>query len=164
MKTLYLIRHAKSSWDFTELTDEKRPLMEKGIKRAKKVGSYLKENNIKADIIISSHANRAFHTAQIIAKRINYPEEKIIIDKKIYESGIDSLFNTIHGISNNCKSAILFGHNPTFTNIANYFLDEKIDNLPTSGLVCIEFETDNWNKIVNAPKLKNYIIRPKELK
>ena len=61
------------------------------------------------------------------------------------------------------NTIILFGHNPTFTNIANYFLDEKIDNLPTSGLVCIEFETDKWNTIASSPKLKNYVIRPKEL-
>jgi phosphohistidine phosphatase len=123
----------------------------------------LKEKNINADVIISSHANRAFHTAQIIAKKINYPQEKIIIDKKIYDLGIDNLFNTIFGISDEYNTLILFGHNPTFTNIANYFLDEKIDNLPTSGLVCIEFETDKWNTIATSPKLKNYVIRPKEL-
>jgi len=163
MKTLYIIRHAKSSWEFTNLSDEERPLIEKGIKRSKKIAKYLKGKNVKADIIISSHANRALNTAQIIAKKIDYPLEKIIIDKKIYGSGIDNLFNIIYGISNDYNSAILFGHNPTFTNIANYFLDEKIDNLPTAGLVCIEFDTDQWNKINTAPKLNNYIIRPKEL-
>ncbi len=163
MKSLYIIRHAKSSWDFTELSDEERPLIEKGMKRAKKIGNYLKDNNVKADIIISSHANRAFQTAQIIAKKIDYPQEKIKIDKKIYGTGIDNLFNTIFGISNDFKCAFLFGHNPTFTNIANYFLDERIDNLPTAGLVCVEFDTDNWNEIVNAIKLNNYVIFPKEL-
>ncbi|MFZ4739579.1 MAG: SixA phosphatase family protein [Bacteroidales bacterium] len=163
MKFLYFIRHGKSSWDFTQLTDEERPLIEKGIKRTKKIGNYLNKENIKADLIISSHANRAFNTAQIIAKKINYPQDKIIIDKKIYDLGIDNLFNTIFGISDEYNSVFIFGHNPTFTNIANYFLDEKIDNLPTSGLVCIEFETDKWNKIVTSPKLKNYMIRAKEL-
>ncbi|MFZ4398943.1 MAG: SixA phosphatase family protein [Bacteroidales bacterium] len=163
MKTLYIIRHAKSSWEFTNLSDEERPLIEKGIKRSKKIGKYLKEQNVKADIIISSHANRALNTAQIIAKKINYPEEKILIDKKIYGTGIDNLFNTIYGIPNEYKCAIIFGHNPTFTNIANYFLDEKIDNLPTSGLVCVVFETDKWNEIATANNLENYIIRPKEL-
>ncbi|NVN94951.1 MAG: histidine phosphatase family protein [Bacteroidetes bacterium] len=163
MKTLYLIRHAKSSWDFTQLTDEERPLIEKGIKRAKKIGKYLKEKNIKADLIISSHAIRAIHTAQIIAKKINYPEENIIIDKKIYASGIDNLFDTIFGIPNDFNCVILFGHNPTFTNIANYFLDIKIDNLPTSGLICVKFETDEWNEIIHAKKLENYVIFPKEL-
>jgi phosphohistidine phosphatase len=163
MKTIYFIRHAKSSWDFTELTDEERPLIEKGIKRAKKLGKYLREQNVNTDLIISSHATRAFETAQIIANKINYPPDKIIIDKKIYRIGIDNLFDTIFGISDEYSNIIIFGHNPTFTNIANYFLDEKIENLPPSGLVCIEFETDQWNKIINAPKLKNYVILPKEL-
>ena len=163
MKTLYLIRHAKSSWENSEHNDEERPLIEKGIKRAKKIGNYLKGKNVEADVIISSHANRALETAQIIAKKINYSKDKIIIDKKIYDSGIDNLFNIIYGTSNDYKCIILVGHNPTFTNIANYFLDEKIDNLPTAGLVCIEFETNQWNEIVNATKLKNYVIRPKEL-
>ncbi len=163
MKTIYFIRHAKSSWDFTELSDEERPLIDKGIKRAKKLGKYLREQNISTDMIISSHANRAFQTAQIIAKKINYPLDKIIIDKKIYGIGIDNLFDIIYGISDEYKTIILFGHNPTFTNIANYFLNEKIENLPPSGMVCIEFETDQWNNIVNAPKLKNYVILPKEL-
>jgi phosphohistidine phosphatase len=163
MKSLYFIRHAKSSWDFTELSDEKRPLIEKGIKRTKRIGNYLIANNIHADVIISSHACRALDTAKIIAKKIGYPENKIIIDSKIYGSGIDRLFTIIFGISNEFDTAFLFGHNPTFTNIANYFLDEKIENLPTSGLFCIQFDTNEWNTIINAPKLKNYIIRPKEL-
>ena len=163
MKSLYLIRHGKSSWDFPELSDEERPLIEKGIKRAKKIGKYLRNNNIKTDIIISSHANRAYETAQIIAKKIDYPQEKIIIDKKIYGSGIDNLFSIIFGIPNNYNCAILVGHNPTFTNFSNYFLEDKIDNLPTSGMVYVEFETDKWNEIVTSPKLKSYVIRPKEL-
>jgi phosphohistidine phosphatase len=163
MKTLYFIRHAKSSWDYPELSDEERPLIEKGIKRTKKIGNYLIANNIQTDVIISSHACRALDTAKIIAKKINYPENNIIIDKKIYGSSIDRLFTIIFGISNDKNTAFLFGHNPTFTNIANYFLDEKIDNLPTSALFCVQFDTDEWNAIINAPKLKNYIIRPKEL-
>jgi phosphohistidine phosphatase len=163
MKTLYFIRHAKSSWDFPELSDEERPLIEIGIKRTKKIGNFLAENNVKADIIISSHAVRALQTAKIIAKKINYPESNIIIDNKIYGSGIDRLFTTIYGISNEYNTAILFGHNPTFTNIANYFLDEKINNLPTSGLVCVEFDTDEWNTIVNVSRLNSFVIRPKEL-
>ncbi|MCX6229965.1 MAG: histidine phosphatase family protein [Bacteroidetes bacterium] len=163
MKTLYFIRHAKSSWDYPELSDEERPLIEKGIKRTSKIAHYLAENNVIADIIISSHAERALQTAKIIAKKINYQDNKIIIDKNIYGTNIDRLFTTIFSISNEYHTAIIFGHNPTFTNIANYFLDEKIDNLPTSGLVCVEFDTDEWNTIVNVSRLKCFVIRPKEL-
>lgn len=163
MKTLYFIRHAKSSWDFPQLADDERPLTEKGIKRTKKLGSYLGNNEILPELIISSYANRAFHTAQIIAKKIGFPEKDIKIDRSIYSSSIDNIFSIIFGISDNYNSIMLFGHNPTFTNLANYFIENKIENLPTSGFVSIEFETENWNEIANC-KIKNTtVIFPKEL-
>lgn len=163
MKTLYFIRHAKSSWDFPQLADDERPLTEKGIKRTKKLGSYLGNNEILPELIISSYANRAFHTAQIIAKKIGFPEKDIKIDRSIYSSSIDNIFSIIFGISDNYNSVMLFGHNPTFTNLANYFIENKIENLPTSGFVSIEFETENWNEIANC-KIKNTtVIFPKEL-
>jgi phosphohistidine phosphatase len=163
MKTLYFIRHAKSSWDFPQLADDERPLTEKGIKRTKKLGSYLGINEILPELIISSYANRAFHTAQIIAKKIGFPEKDIKIDRSIYSSSIDNIFSIIFGIPDNYNSVMLFGHNPTFTNLANYFIENKIENLPTSGFVSIEFETENWNEITNC-KIKNTnVIFPKEL-
>jgi len=163
MKALYIIRHAKSSWDYPQLSDEERPLNEKGIKRSNKLGNFLKSKDVLPDIMISSHANRAFHTAQLIAKKINFPEKNIIIDRSIYSSSVDNIFSIIFGISDNYNSVIMIGHNPTFTNFSNYFLDDKIDNLPTSGMVYFEFETDNWNEIITSTKLKNYLILPKEL-
>lgn len=163
MKTLYFIRHAKSTWDFPQLSDDERPLTEKGIKRTKKLGVFLNNKEILPDILISSHANRAFHTAQIIAKKIGFPEKNIKIDRSMYSSGIDNVFSIIFGITDNYNSAMLFGHNPTFTNLANYFLEEKIDNLPTSGFVCLQFETDNWNEIVNTKISNGYVIIAKNL-
>lgn len=163
MKTIYLIRHAKSSWDFPLLSDEERPLIEKGIKRTKKLGDYLKSKNIAPEIIFSSHANRAFNTAQIIAKKLNIPEANIKIDRKIYNSGIDEIFLIIFGLPEQFNSVMLFGHNPVFTNLVNYFSDEKIDNLPTSGFACIEIDTKNWNEILNTEVTNSYTIFPKKL-
>ncbi len=163
MKTLYFIRHAKSSWDFPQLSDDERPLIEKGIKRTKKLGDFLKEKEILPEIIISSHANRAFHTAQIIAKKIGYKEKNIKVDRSIYSSSIDNIFSVISGIPNSINSLMLFGHNPTFTNLANYFLENKIENLPTSGYACFEFETENWNEISDVKIVKSEIIFPKNL-
>ncbi len=77
MKTLYIVRHAKSSWDHPGLGDDQRPLLEKGKKRTKYVVDYFLENNINPDLIISSHAVRAFETAKIIATSLDYPENKI---------------------------------------------------------------------------------------
>ena len=79
MKTLYIVRHAKSSWDQAGLADHQRPLLEKGKKRTKRIIDYLLENNIKADLIISSHAVRALETARIIGYALNYPVDEIRI-------------------------------------------------------------------------------------
>ena len=161
MKTLYIVRHAKSSWDHPELSDHERPLLEKGKKRTKLVAGYLQENNIRIDRIISSYAVRAFETAKIIAVEINYPEDEIRIFEDIYYGDTDKLFDHLFRLPEKIQSVMLVGHNPTFTSLANSFLDEEIEWLPTSGIVCIEFKTDKWKKLHNAKKTVKFVITPK---
>lgn len=163
MKTLYIVRHAKSSWDHPGLADHERPILEKGIKRTQLVCDYLVENNYNADLIISSHAVRARQTASVIADGLNYPEENIQISSSIYHGDIDALFDQLFELPNDVKSVMIFGHNPTFTSFANYFLQRKIDWLPTSAIVCIEFETDKWEHIANARKKAKFVITPRLL-
>ncbi|MBN2172558.1 MAG: phosphohistidine phosphatase SixA [Bacteroidales bacterium] len=163
MKILYIVRHAKSSWDHPGLSDHERPLLEKGKKRTKKVIDFLLEKNIQVDLIISSYAVRAFETATIIAKALKYPEEQIQKSTNIYHGDVDNLFNHFYDLSDNVKSLMLVGHNPTFTNFANYFMDEKIDWLATSGIVCIEFKTDSWENILQAEKKTKFVITPKKM-
>jgi len=150
MKTLYIVRHAKSSWDHAGLADHERPLLEKGEKRTKLICDYLLEKDIKVDLILSSHAVRAFETAKIIANALNYPEDNIQISEDIYHSNIDILLSHLFETSDDINSVMMFGHNPTFTYFANYFLKDKLDWLPTSGVVCVEFKTDQWEKILDA--------------
>ena len=163
MKTLFIIRHGKSSWDFPELSDKKRPLIKKGINRTRKIGKYLAENNIKVDLIISSSAVRALETARIIAKAIHYPKEQIEINNNIYESDEESILEIIENLSNEINSVMIFGHNPTFTYFSNYFLKEKLDWLPTSGTVSISFKTDDWSKIESVKRKINFVLSPKSL-
>lgn len=164
MKTLYIVRHAKSSWDQPGLSDHERPILKKGINRTKLVSDYLVENNIKVDLLISSHAVRARQTASIIAEGIKYPEESIQISPAIYHGDMDSLFNQLFELPNEVNSVMLFGHNPTFTSFANYFLPKQLDWLPTSAVVCIEFETDKWENFINARKRAKFVITPRLLK
>ncbi|MBI9037851.1 MAG: histidine phosphatase family protein [Bacteroidales bacterium] len=158
MKTIFIVRHGKSSWDFPELSDKKRPLLKKGINRTKKIGKYLSDNNIKVDLIISSPAVRAFETARIIAKEINYPKEKIEINNSIYESNEENILVIIESLPNEINSIMIFGHNPAFTYFSNYFLEDKLDWLPTSGTVSISFQTDDWMKIVSAKRKINFVL------
>lgn len=164
MKTLYIVRHAKSSWDSPSHADHERPLLEKGKKRTKRVIDYLLENNITVDLIISSHAVRARSTANIIANALHYPVNEIQISEKIYHGDVENLFNLFYDLSDNIQSLMLVGHNPTFTNFANFFLDDKIDWLPTSAIVCIEFNTEQWEQLPISDKKVKFVISPKLMK
>ncbi len=147
MKTLYLIRHAKSSWKTPGLSDWERPLNARGKRDAPFMGKLLAEKGVKPDIILSSFANRAHTTAKIIAQATKYSEENIDVRKEIYMADSSTLLNIIQKIPNEHTIAFLFGHNPDFTFLANQFAEEYIMNLPTCGIVQIVFQVDNWSDI-----------------
>jgi phosphohistidine phosphatase len=148
MKTLYLIRHAKSSWNDLSCDDFDRPLNKRGKRDAPFMGELLADNEILPDIIYSSPAKRTTDTAKIIAKKIGYTKE-IIFDQRIYESNLIILIRLIKEIDNYYESAFFFGHNP----ILNLFVEEYGDfdeNIPTCGIVKLVFECDKWEQITPA--------------
>lgn len=157
MKTLYLARHAKSSWENPDLPDAERPLLEKGKKRTKKMIDYLLNQNVKMDQIISSHAKRALETAKILAHAFHYPLNDIKVDHLIYEGDEQQIANHFFDLPNTVDHIWVIGHNPTITNFANMFLDEKIDQLQTSGVVCIHFDTPYWENIRYSPREVGFI-------
>jgi phosphohistidine phosphatase len=165
MKTLYLVRHAKSSWEDLTIEDYERPLLSKGIQRAKKVAEHLREKGVKPDVIVSSHAVRAYETARIFARKLGFPEKEILIDANLYFSGAEAMENTLYGLDDKLKSVMLVGHNPDMTRFANVFLreGEKIDYLPTSGVVSVLFHTEKWQKLMLAKREIPFVIFPKTL-
>ncbi|MGD0712317.1 MAG: histidine phosphatase family protein [Bacteroidales bacterium] len=163
MKTLYIVRHAKSSWDFPDLPDIDRPVIEKGIYNTKKIAAELKSKNVVVDHIISSHAKRARETAKIIATGINFPIEKIEVSKNIYQKSDDDILDVISGADDNFISLMVIGHNPMLTQCANRFLDKQIELLPTSGVIAIDFETNSWLEISKAKHKTNFMLFPKQI-
>ncbi len=163
MKTLYIVRHAKSSWKYPELSDEERPLLEKGKKRTRKIIDFLLEKEVSVDHMISSHAVRALETARIIAHALQYPEENIRVSRQIYHASAEQLYDQFFDLSDDINSLMIVGHNPTFTNFANQFLEEKIDWLPTSGVVSISFDTRLWVNLPIARRKTNFVAIPREL-
>ncbi len=161
MKTLYLLRHAKSSWQNPDLNDFDRPLLEKGLKRSKLVIDYLLDHNVKVDLIFSSPAARALATAEIFARALNYPVEEIRKEKKIYFGDADSFYEQFFDVPKHVHAMMIVGHNPTLTTFANQFLDNKIDYLPTSGIVSISFTTDQWEKAGIARRQTNFVVYPR---
>lgn len=164
MKTLYLVRHAKSSWEEPGTKDIDRPLIEKGIKKTQRVIEYFQKNKISVDLMISSPAVRAYETAKLIAKGIDYPVKNIKQDNKIYDGYYDRILDIIYSTPNEVNSLMIFGHNPTITHLANLFLYPGIDMLPTSGAAGISFDTDKWGNIPGTEPKKEFIIFPKMLK
>jgi phosphohistidine phosphatase len=164
MKTLYIVRHAKSSWDFPELGDAERPLMEKGIKNTHLVAGYLKDQKILPGLMISSPAVRALETARIMAKDLGYPEEKIRVEKKVYEGSYDHILDIIYSTPDEIDSLMIFGHNPTFTHLVNLLIHPGIENLPTTGVAAIRFRTDRWESVPSVRPHLDFLITPNKLK
>jgi len=164
MKKLTLIRHGKSSWDDTSLTDWERPLNERGKKDALLIGYKLAEEEIIPDKIISSSAKRAYDTAKRIAECINYAESEIAITDDIYLAAINQLVQIVQNLNDDWSHVFLFGHNPYFTEFANIFGKSNIDNLPTTGTYQITFNCKKWEDISKDNGKSTYFLTPKELK
>ncbi len=161
MKNLILIRHAKSSWE-APLKDIDRPLEQKGIKDAHLVATNCADYVPPIFVMWSSTAKRASETALIFAQNILYPVESIVFKEELYTFDENQLEKIIKSCSNVFENVILFGHNEAITNFVNKFGDIFIANVPTSGFVSLEFETDNWEKISKGKTKK--IIFPKKIK
>lgn len=157
MKTLYLVRHAKSSWDNANLADFDRPLNKRGQKAAPFMAKLMSENNVQVDRIISSPANRALTTAETFCEVLGYPLEKIEQRIEIYEGGINQMLQIVREIPDSCSSAMLFGHNPTITSFANFISGEHLENIVTCGVVRIDLKTDFWQQtLMDSGKLVWY--------
>jgi phosphohistidine phosphatase len=164
MKTLYIVRHAKSDILQPGQKDVDRVILPKGIRRTERVLVYLNRKEIKPDLIICSHATRARETASLFAKGLGYPLDKIAVNSTIYCSDEDKILDIIYGLDDSINSIMMVGHNPEFTNLSNLFIESPIEWLPTSAVVSVSFNTDQWNKVATAKKITNFYIYPKALK
>ena len=163
-KTLIIIRHGKSSWDYPDIADIDRPLKETGITKTLLVAKKLKERKLEPGLILSSPANRALHTATIVAREIGFSTEQIVIKKEIYYDSETEVNRIIQITDREISTLFLFGHNPTFTNLVNTYLKKPIANLPTSGTVIFEFDCDSWSEISKSSRKNEICIFPKNLK
>ena len=161
MKNLILIRHGKSNWD-VPFKDIDRPLDKKGMHDAHLVSSSIINHIPKTYILWSSVAKRAADTAMIFAQNLLAPIESIVFKNDLYTFDERQLEKIIKSCDNSFESLILFGHNDAITNFVNKFGDIFIENVPTTGFVSIQFDTDNWETINNGEIKK--IITPKDLK
>ena len=151
MKTLYLLRHAKSSWSFDDLSDHDRPLNGRGRDDAPRMGKALHERAILPDVVLASSAVRALSTAVLVTRELGYPHDKIRVEPGIYQADVATLLGLVHGLPDAAASALLVGHNPTFTDLANELSPASpIQEMPTAGVVCLRFAVEHWAEVARA--------------
>jgi phosphohistidine phosphatase len=156
-KTLYLIRHAKSSWDHASLRDHDRPLNDRGLHDAAMMGKRFAQQGVTPELIISSSATRARMTAQMIAHEIGYAQDAIIIEPAIYGAARDRLLEIIHDLDDAHSTIILIGHNPDITETVNWLSNAHIDNISTCGVSTLATNSDHWSSFTKgAVKLLSY--------
>jgi phosphohistidine phosphatase len=162
MKTLILVRHAKSSWEDKNATDFERTLNNRGKKDAPFMADILKNKNVKIDLILSSPAIRALSTAIIFAKEFGISEEEIVANKDIYEAGRKDLLKILLETDDSVDHLILFGHNPGLTYLSNYLCNFETDNIPTCGIVCMQLDFDSWKYLGNKTCSLKFFEYPKK--
>lgn len=157
MKLLTLIRHAKSSWDNANLSDFERTLNARGRRDAEYMSKLLPKLLPNPDMIYCSKAERAVETSRYFLETYNFPEEKVIYDYGIYENGIRYLIKLIQNVPETVNNLLIIGHNPDITAFSNAFTSTYFDNIPTCGIISIEFEIEKWSDLSNnIGKIKFY--------
>jgi phosphohistidine phosphatase len=153
MKTVLLVRHAKSSWDTGALSDFERPLNDRGKKDAPDMAQRLVAKKIPIDTFIASPAKRAKRTAQLFVKEFNVSEEDIIYKSELYHAPPEAFYELIDKLEESQAHIAIFSHNPGITAFANTLTDDvELDNIPTCGVFAIKVEVEKWKDFKSAKK------------
>lgn len=163
IKTLYLIRHAKSDWSNGELSDFERGLKKRGLSDLKAMGSYLALQNTKPDLILSSASLRTQLTADGLARKIKYTGPIQYMDE-LYITRPEMIINVLSLQEDKYKTIFLVGHNPSITELAKKFQTESFTKFPTLGILAINLEIDSWKDIGNAKGEIDFFIVPKQFR
>lgn len=151
MKSILLVRHAKSSWDFN-VEDFERPLNHRGETDAPAMAKRLLKKDIKIDTFVSSPAKRAFTTAVFFAEAYKEKKKNIIIVPSLYEASVSAFFSAIEGLDKDFKTVALFSHNPGITAFANTLTTTTIDDMPTCAVFAVKADIKKWEDFASAKK------------
>ncbi len=161
MKSLILVRHAKSSWEYA-VGDKDRQLLQVGIESAIAVANRFSGQTIVPDAVFSSPANRALHTSMIFCRQLYLPLNTFSVAEELYDFSGNEVVSFIKTLNDAWGNVMVFGHNHAFTHIANSFGNTYIDNVPTSGLVHLRFSIDKWTNFQKGVTVQT--IFPKDIK
>lgn len=146
MKTLILVRHAKSSWKF-DVKDHDRPLKKRGFKDADLISKTLKNLNFHADLFLASTATRTQTTAHIFIKNLRANVNTLRLSSKLYDFDGEGLTSVVKSCDNKIDTLMLFGHNHAITDATNKYGNQFIENVPTCGVVVLTFDIEKWEDL-----------------
>lgn len=161
MKTLLLVRHAKSSWAEPGLNDFDRPLNDRGKKDAPEMAKRIKDKGVKIDAFVSSPAKRAKRTARFFAEEYGLDKEAIILAENLYMAGPSSFVQAIAALKDKDDTVALFSHNPGITEFASTLTSVRVDEMPTCAVYAVQVQTDSWKDFENAEKKFLFFDYPK---
>ncbi|TPE45298.1 SixA phosphatase family protein [Pontibacter mangrovi] len=164
MKTLYILRHAKSSWKFDELSDHDRPLNKRGRHDAPLMGHELASRGVKPQLIISSPAVRAISTATLVGRELGYDPDDIEVNTDVYGAGKKDLLQVVQGAPSDIETLMLVGHNEAISEFADMLSMEPVGSLPTAGVVGLEFDCESWYDISKDNSRQLFLDFPKNHK
>lgn len=158
MKRLILLRHAKSSWSDDGLPDQERPLNGRGERDAPRMGTRLHERGIHPNLILSSPALRAKHTAKLVARALDYPADEIRLDTALYLADPEEVLAVVAAQADTIDCLLVVGHNPGLTELTNLLVpDLDLKNLPTAGTVVVDCAIERWADVRTVhPRLRYY--------
>ncbi len=145
MKTLTVLRHAKSSWKDSSLSDHDRPLNSRGERDAPVIAARIQKAGIRPSLILTSTAVRAWTTAKVVANEISYPTEFLQRHERLYHAGVRRIIEVLSEQDVGINSIMIVGHNPGLTDFANYLVPGLTHNIPTCGVVSMIIDSDDWN-------------------
>lgn len=144
MKTLVLVRHAKSSWSEPGLPDFERPLNDRGRHDAADMAARMVARHLSPDLLVSSPARRALKTARYFAEAFHYPQEEIQLIPELYHPAVEALQRAVLALPDKASTVFLFSHNPGITDFVNSLTPVRIDNLPTSAVFAVALPSAHW--------------------
>jgi len=163
MKTIYLVRHAKSSWEFHELPDMDRPLKGRGIRDAHLMAGWLSELLHESPVLYASPATRTLHTAMIFARTLGVAFDDVRVVDALYAASHDGIAEVVRSLSDDQDHVMLFGHNPGMSDFISDCVPGFTENMPTAGVAVLDFAISSWKDLRSEAELR-YFDFPKNLK
>ena len=163
MKTLLLVRHAKSSWDNTILKDFERPLNERGKHDAPLMAKRIKDNKIEIEAFVSSPAKRAKKTAELFMNEFGVKAKNLILVPSLYEAALENFYETVEHLKGKYDTVALFAHNPGITDFINSLQCSSVYDMPTCGVYAVKIKTKKWEEFREAEKEFLFFDYPKNL-